>query len=159
MKLPASHERVLRFIKEQSLYALWLATYDFDPLAVLAHAGLESGWGQSRLAKEDKNLFGIKGYGKRYETTEYVNGAMKKVVSEFKSYRSYAECWMDYMDLIQRRFRPAWEARDKGILYFSALYTAGYATDPEYSSKLVKVHSFIRKVLEDYVKARANEEV
>ena len=39
------------------------AAFNLNPLAILAQAAFESGWGTSNLAKESRNYFGLTAYG------------------------------------------------------------------------------------------------
>ena len=39
------------------------AAFNLNPLAILAQAAFESGWGTSNLAKECRNYFGLTAYG------------------------------------------------------------------------------------------------
>ena len=45
--------------------------YQINPIVILAQAAIESGWGESVLAREHNNLFGITGYGPK---NEYLHG-------------------------------------------------------------------------------------
>ena len=71
----------------------------FLPL-IIAQGCLESAWGQSGLAQEGKNLFGIKGtYNGKYVlmwTTEYDNsGSPTRVKAKFRKYPSWYESLQD----------------------------------------------------------------
>lgn len=70
--------------------------YQINPIVILAQAAIESGWGESVLAKEHNNLFGITGYGPK---NEYWHGG-KVELSEgglcFRKYRSTRESIFDF---------------------------------------------------------------
>jgi hypothetical protein len=77
---------------------------------MLGQAGHETGWGKSEINKDGSNsfnLFGIKAgkgwTGKVAEvtTTEYINGAPRKVTAKFRAYDSYEESFRDYARLIK----------------------------------------------------------
>ena len=117
---------------------------------MLGQAGHETGWGKSEIRNKDGstsfNLFGIKAgsgwTGKVAEitTTEYINGAPRKVTAKFRAYDSYEDSFRDYAKLITEspRYEKAQETAKTGsaVAYASALQKAGYATDPEYARKL-----------------------
>ena len=112
---------------------------------VLAHAGLESGWGQSEIKRADGgpsyNLFGIKA-GKGWQgdvaqtlTTEYQYGLPVKKQEPFRIYGSYAESFDDYARLLERRYAGAIGQAD-ALAFSNGLQQAGYASDPRYGEKL-----------------------
>jgi len=115
---------------------------------MLGQAGHETGWGRSEITRADGspsyNLFGIKATsgwtGKVAEitTTEYVNGAAQKVVAKFRAYDSYEESMRDYARMITQspRYAQVSQQTDSAQAYASGLQKAGYATDPDYASKL-----------------------
>ena len=115
---------------------------------MLGQAGHETGWGKGEIRHKDGsnsfNLFGIKAgkgwTGKVAEvtTTEYINGAPRKVVAKFRAYDSYEDSFRDYARLINDnpRYEKAREKVGSAVAYATELQKAGYATDPEYASKL-----------------------
>ena len=118
---------------------------------MLGQAALESGWGRREILRADgtpsHNLFGIKATGgwkgkvAETMTTEYVNGVMEKKVEKFRAYDSYAESFRDYAQMLStnpRYQKVILNARDaKG--FAQGLQQAGYATDPNYAEKLMKI--------------------
>ena len=117
---------------------------------ILAQAALESGWGQRQIRRENGepsyNLFGVKASadwkGKVIEitTTEFENGAAKKVKARFRVYDSYLDALADYVGLLTRNPRYAAvtsaATAEQGA---QALQRAGYATDPDYARKLTSM--------------------
>lgn len=115
---------------------------------MLGQAGHETGWGRREITKADGsnsfNLFGIKAgagwTGKVAEitTTEYVNGTAQKTVAKFRAYDSYEDSFRDYARLISEspRYAQARQQTDSAYAYANGLQKAGYATDPDYASKL-----------------------
>lgn len=115
---------------------------------MLGQAGHETGWGRHEIKGRDGaqsfNLFGIKATagwkGKVAEvvTTEYVGGVAKKLVAKFRAYDSYADSFRDYARLITQspRYAQVSQQTDSAHAYASGLQKAGYATDPQYASKL-----------------------
>ncbi|ACM34542.1 MAG: flagellar assembly peptidoglycan hydrolase FlgJ [Diaphorobacter nitroreducens] len=115
---------------------------------MLGQAGHETGWGKGEIRHKDGsnsfNLFGIKAgkgwTGKVAEvtTTEYINGAPRKVVAKFRAYDSFEESFRDYARLINDnpRYEKAREKTHSAVAYATELQKAGYATDPQYAAKL-----------------------
>lgn len=118
---------------------------------IIGQAALESGWGRKEIRNADgstsHNLFGIKAgrgwSGPTVEamTTEYVNGAPRKVVEKFRAYGSYADAFRDYGKLIGNNPRYAQALRSGGDAdrFAGSIQAAGYATDPGYAGKLSRV--------------------
>jgi flagellar protein FlgJ len=129
-----------------------------SPDLVVAHAALESGWGQRPLRHADgrtsHNVFGIKATGAwrgdvvDSMTTEYVNGAEIKTVERFRAYRDYAGAFRDYADLIgnNRRYAGALGHGDDAVKFARGLVQGGYATDPRYAVKLSRIVAQIRGI-------------
>lgn len=118
---------------------------------MLGQAALESGWGKHEIVGTDgtrsNNLFGIKATagwnGKVVQavTTEYVNGVPQTKLEKFRAYDSYADSFRDYAKLL--RSNPRYEsvlANAQDINGFAqGLQKAGYATDPNYATKLMRI--------------------
>jgi flagellar protein FlgJ len=121
---------------------------------LLAQAALESGWGRREIRGADgaasHNLFGIKAgadwAGRVVEapTTEYVNGKAVKTVARFRADDSDAESFADNAKLIagSARYASVRGARDEASFAYG-LQRAGYATDPQYADKVMRVISGI----------------
>ena len=115
---------------------------------MLGQAGHETGWGKREIKNADGtnsfNLFGIKAGGSwkgkvaEITTTEYVNGDAKKQVAKFRAYDSYADAFRDYARLMSDspRYSKVMLSSNSAHDFASGLQRAGYATDPEYASKL-----------------------
>ncbi len=115
---------------------------------MLGQAGHETGWGRSEIRMADgspsHNLFGIKATGgwsgkvAEITTTEYVNGVAQKVVAKFRAYDSYEDSLRDYARLITEspRYAQVSQQTDSVQAWTTGLQRAGYATDPDYASKL-----------------------
>lgn len=117
---------------------------------LLGQAALESGWGKHEIRAADGsrsfNLFGIKagrnwnGLSVEVMTTEFVDGAPRKLLQKFRAYASYAEAFQDYTGLMQgdRRYAAVLKQSD-GAGFAQGLQRAGYATDPQYADKLTRI--------------------
>lgn len=118
---------------------------------MLGQAALETGWGRREIKTKDgsnsHNLFGIKATGgwkgkiAETTTTEYIDGVKQKRVEKFRAYASYADSFKDFANLIQKnpRYQSVMENVDSVNGYARALQNSGYATDPNYASKLASV--------------------
>lgn len=115
----------------------------------LAQGILESNWGKSGLATKGNNLFGIKGkYNGQsviMQTSEYVNGQWIKVDAEFRKYPSWNESVTDHTLLLvngtswnKDLYKKVINATDYKTAA-TELQRAGYATDPNYASSLIRV--------------------
>ena len=115
---------------------------------MIGQAGHETGWGRSEIRNADGstsfNLFGIKATagwkGKTTDitTTEYVDGEPRKMVQKFRAYDSYEDSFRDYARMITEspRYAKASQQTGSAQAYATELQRAGYATDPNYASKL-----------------------
>lgn len=135
---------------------------------IVAQAALESGWGQREIPTSDGtpsyNLFGIKAGGSwngpvtEITTTEFEQGAAKKVKAKFRVYGSYVEAIADYVKLLTNNPRYADVAAARSPEQAAhALQRAGYATDPQYASKLVSVIQQMKSAGEQAVKAYTHD--
>jgi len=118
---------------------------------MLAQAALESGWGQHVMRMPDgsssHNLFGLKAgsdwKGKVVEgiTTEFVDGVAHKVVQKFRAYDTPAQAFADYAALLSGspRYRSLLTPEIDAAGFAYGLQRAGYATDPRYAEKLLRV--------------------
>lgn len=148
----ASSEMQKDFLQRMAPHAVQASLETGVPTRlVLAQAALESGWGRREILLPDgstsHNLFGIKagsGWNGRVAevtTTEYRHGIPVKQDEKFRAYASYAEAFADYARLLRDNPRyaevilPGRGAEEAAY----ALQRAGYATDPDYAAKLVKV--------------------
>lgn len=123
-----------------------------EPKVLLAQAALETGWGKSVIKHKDgsssHNLFNIKAgsswNGKRANvaTLEFEKGMPRKQMSGFRSYDSYQESFDDYVRLVKNnpRYHQALKNVDNPGRYMLELQKAGYATDPHYADKVMRIY-------------------
>ncbi len=115
-----------------------------------AQAILETGWGQSvpvdkYSGKISYNLFGIKGSATAgsviSNTWEVYNGVSFRVDAEFRAYNNVNESWADHKSLLldRERYEPFREVMHDSTLGAWAIRRAGYATDPQYPIKLMRL--------------------
>ena len=121
-----------------------------SPNAILAIAALETGWGQSMLTDAvgdiNYNYFGIKAGNNdtqvtRNTTTEFVNGRAQKIQASFKSFNNAADAVRGFADFILEnpRYSTALQHASNPDNFLRELHKAGYATDPQYADKAIKV--------------------
>ena len=117
---------------------------------MVAQAALETGWGKNEIKRSDGspsfNVMGIKAGGSwsgpvaETVTTEYVNGVAQKTTEKFRAYSSYAEGFQDYAKLLMNNPRYAAMLEKQDAAGFArGLQQAGYATDPMYADKLMRI--------------------
>jgi flagellum-specific peptidoglycan hydrolase FlgJ len=143
---PVSETRVQQaFISEVASGAIAAQHRYGVPAAVtIAQAIDESGWGQSQLAAQDHNLFGIKGTGPAgsvpMPTQEYVNGQPVSTSASFRVYHNAAESIDDHGRLLARSgyYQHAMAERQHPDKFAAAL-TGVYATDPNYGANLISL--------------------
>ena len=122
--------------------------YGVPASVTLAQAILESAWGESELATKANALFGIKAstvpsphqsgtYTKA--TWEHVDGRDVTVTATFRAYRSWRESVLDHgLFLTGPRYAAAFKTSTPDE-FARAIWAAGYATDPNYPTKLAKL--------------------
>ena len=121
------------------------------PSITAAQAILESGWGSSELAKApNNNLFGIKdsedwhGVIVTVPTQEYLNGDYITVNAAFRKYASWNDSVVDHAKFFtstewrKNNYRKVVNETDYRIAA-QELKNAGYATDPNYPGKLIRL--------------------
>jgi flagellum-specific peptidoglycan hydrolase FlgJ len=118
---------------------------------ILAQSALESNWGRT---VKDNAYFGIKGKSPTGNSTTFsthevtLSGRRVNEFDEFRAYSNYGEAADDYASLIQRRFTAAFAFRNDPEKFAEAIAKQGYATDPQYASKLKAIiHSHIAPLL------------
>ena len=118
--------------------------YGIPAAVTIAQAIDESGWGQSQLATQDNNLFGIKGTGPAGSVTvptqEYENGQAITVNAPFRVYSDVAQSINDHSLLLATgsAYQQAMADRRSPDAFASDL-TGVYATDPNYGANLITI--------------------
>lgn len=122
-----------------------------DPAVLLAQAALETGWGRSIIPRADgsssHNLFNIKagirwsGESAGKSSLEYRDGVAERRRASFRAYDSFAESFNDYADFIlgSGRYDEALSRAESPSAYMHGLQKAGYATDPNYAAKVMRI--------------------
>ncbi|NVY97013.1 SH3 domain-containing protein [Lactobacillus sp. DCY120] len=136
----SEQQAFLAAIKEGALEG-W-RQYGILPSITAAQAILESYWGQSQLATDGHNLFGIKGQYEgqsiTYPTREYVNGKYITIQAQFRKYPDWASSIIDHGYFLNVNSRYANLIRETDYRRVAQLLSQdGYATDPNYAQSLI----------------------
>ena len=117
------------------------------PSICIAQSALETGWGTSNLMIKANAFFGIKAgktwKGKVYssKTAECYDGvSFTTITALFRAYDSLEDSVKDYFDLIcnNKRYSGAVGKTDAEAC-ITAIKAGGYATDPDYVSKIMNI--------------------
>jgi peptidoglycan hydrolase FlgJ len=122
-----------------------------DPRHLIAQAALETNWGRSlptdAAGRRSNNLFGMKasadwtGPTVTSATQEFQNGVASSTAAQFKAYSNPAESFQDYVSLLRNnpRYSAALNTGGDVRAFAAGLQRGGYATDPDYASKIAAV--------------------
>ena len=116
--------------------------YGVPASVTIAQAIEESAWGQSSLAAEYHNLFGIKGTGPAGSVTlptqEHENGSWVTIDAQFAVYRNDAESIAGHAELLATSgYYTRAMAECAYPDAFASSLTGVYATDPDYGANLI----------------------
>jgi len=130
------------------------------PQVAIMQSALESGNGNSTLAKKYNNHFGIKadaswkGKSVNLNTREVYSGQSVYEKANFRFYDSYEDSARDYVKFLKTHSRYT----NAGVFkaktpqeQIDAIKRAGYATDPNYASILKNMITKNIDLLDDYV--------
>lgn len=139
-------EEYIKKYKRSAIYSTYGSK--LFPSVVLAQGILESGNGNSKLARDYKNHFGIKAdsnwRGKivRLDTGEVFNGKNVVINDSFRVYNNSTSSFVDRNKFLLEnpRYKKA------GVFNVKTpedqarkLQSAGYATDPNYANKIINI--------------------
>ena len=125
--------------------------------AIVAQSALETGWGRHVMQRPDGSpawaLFGIKagsdwdGDTVTVTTLEIIDGEAVRERARFRAYSSPAEAVNDYVRFLSSRprYTEALQAGSDAAAFARGLQRAGYATDPEYASKIERLVVTVRQ--------------
>lgn len=125
--------------------------------AIIAQAALESGYGRSLLTRQYNNFFGIKagsnwtGDTVTLNTEEVINGQTVTVSAKFRAYPTAEAGFAGYGQFIHANSRYAAALNFPGdpAKYITAIFNAGYATDPNYVSKNISIQQAVIKYIKE----------
>ncbi|WP_030443013.1 sporangiospore maturation cell wall hydrolase GsmA [Actinoplanes subtropicus] len=123
--------------------------YGVPASVTIAQAILESGWGRSSLSVTDSNYFGIKCQNGRYgdlaqgchvyNTSECdKTGKCFATTASFRIYATMANSFRDHGNFLRvnSRYKPAFGYTRDANKFIWQVWKAGYATDPNYYTKI-----------------------
>ncbi|MCG3726815.1 flagellar assembly peptidoglycan hydrolase FlgJ [Vibrio cincinnatiensis] len=143
------------FVSSLKPYADKVAkTLGIDASLLLAQAALETGWGKKMVANargSSNNLFNIKAdrswQGERVttQTLEYHDQTPVMENAAFRSYATFQESFADYARFLARnpRYQTALQHGGDNEAFIRGIHQAGYATDPQYADKVLRVKAQI----------------
>ncbi len=107
----------------------------------LAQGLLESNAGESRLATENKNHFGIKCFSRKCKKGHCTNHSDDTHKDFFRNYDSAWESYRAHSKFLQKdRYKHLKSLGTKDYKgWAKGLSEAGYATDPKYADKLIRI--------------------
>lgn len=125
----------------QSLAAKEMNTYGIPSSITLAQGLLESNIGDSRLARENNNHFGIKCFSKRCEKGHCTNFNDDHHKDFFRKFSTVEESYTAHSQLLQKdRYQKLFRLKKSDYKGWArGLKKAGYATDPQYAEKLIRI--------------------
>ena len=126
------------------------------PEVLIAQSALETGWGQKMVkgagGGSSNNLFNIKA-DKRWQgdkalvsTLEFEQGIAVQQKADFRVYEDIKQSFDDFVSFISTgpRYQEALKKAANPNEFIKALQDAGYATDPHYADKVIKVMESIK---------------
>ncbi|MBO4444900.1 MAG: glucosaminidase domain-containing protein [Bacteroidaceae bacterium] len=136
----AQNAQYVKYVRQYKDLAIeQMKKYNIPASITLAQALLESGAGQSELARESNNHFGIKCH----------NWSGKKVYHDddasddcFRVYKSVRDSYEDHSIFLStsQRYRPLFKLKNTDYVgWAQGLKLAGYATNPSYADRLINI--------------------
>ncbi|KUI98394.1 flagellar assembly peptidoglycan hydrolase FlgJ [Vibrio sp. MEBiC08052] len=150
---PESFIQTLKPYAEKAARALGI-----DASVLLAQAALETGWGTKVVANargSSHNLFNIKadrswqGGKMATQTLEYYDQTPVVEKASFRSYDSYQDSFDDYVNFLKKNPRYITALNNhqgNPTSFIEGIHQAGYATDPDYADKVLRVRSQIQQM-------------
>jgi flagellum-specific peptidoglycan hydrolase FlgJ len=134
------------------------ALHPFPQMAA-CEAALESNWGNSILARDASNLFGMKQHAHyifgtmNLPTREFENGEWIQVTAHWVKYPDWATCFRDRLSTLQRlsnafpHYKAALDAPDAQTFVNEVSKT--WSTDPKRAQKVISIY-------QEYLTAKEN---
>ncbi|NOH94752.1 flagellar assembly peptidoglycan hydrolase FlgJ [Vibrio sp. AIC-3] len=154
-KQPVSLDSPESFVTSMKPYAEKAASaLGVDSSLLLAQAALETGWG-SKMVKNSlgnsNNLFNIKadrswkGDKVATQTLEFHGKTAVKESASFRSYSNFEDSFNDYVKFLNEnpRYETALQHQGNSENFIKGIHQAGYATDPNYADKVLRVKAKI----------------
>lgn len=134
--------------------------FRINPVVILAQAAIESGWGQSTLAVEHHNYFGITAYGRPNVWWKGEGIELGAHSLRFRVYDSPADSFMDYARLVRSAYPFAADASNDAKTFARKISQSKYISEVNgdnraaYQALLVKIskkskNNFIHDTFQD----------
>ncbi|MCP3699992.1 MAG: flagellar assembly peptidoglycan hydrolase FlgJ [Aliivibrio sp.] len=148
---PQKFDSPQQFVKTMKPYAEKAAkALGIDSNVLIAQAALETGWGKKVIQNSvdsSHNLFNIKadrswqGDKIAKNTLEYHDNIAVTENAAFRSYNNYEESFSDFVRFLNQnpRYERALQQTESSESFIKGIHSAGYATDPNYTSKVMSV--------------------
>lgn len=143
------YENKEEFVKMLASHSSLAKEYNIFPEVMMGQAILESGWGKSDLAKNNKNLFGVKvpdsekgqGKGVVYKTNEEIKGKNIIIKDEFRKFDTYEQSIRQYLSLLSGRYYSSFGVNTAKNYkeQIQRIKDAGYATASNYVDSVLNV--------------------
>ncbi|OBS93775.1 flagellar rod assembly protein/muramidase FlgJ [Vibrio tasmaniensis] len=155
VKQPASFDSPESFVASMKPYAEKAASaLGVDSSLLLAQAALETGWGSKMIKNSlgnSNNLFNIKadrswkGDKVATQTLEFHGKTAVKESASFRSYSNFEDSFNDYVKFLNEnpRYETALQHQGNSENFIKGIHQAGYATDPNYADKVLRVKAKI----------------
>ena len=140
------------FIQRMWQFAKKAATeIGLNPSVMIAQSALETGWGKHIIKDKNGdssfNLFNVKahrdwnGAKAAQSTLEFEDGVAVRRVEPFRVYQDFTESFSDFVNFLRsnRRYEDALNKTKDEEQFLQELQSAGYATDPNYASKILTI--------------------
>ncbi|MCL1125453.1 flagellar assembly peptidoglycan hydrolase FlgJ [Shewanella surugensis] len=126
---------------------------------LIAQSALETGWGQKIIHTQEgvnsHNFFNIKvgkgwqGNSAEVDTLEFEQGKTVKQKAQFRVYDDIKQSFNDFVGLLTQgeRYQAAMKQAQDPQAFMQGLQVAGYATDPQYAKKVLRVMQSITQDL------------
>lgn len=122
-----------------------------NPAVMVAQSALETGWGKHIIKDKNGgssfNLFNVKAHrdwsGEKaaQSTLEFEQGVAVRKVEPFRVYNNFTEAFDDFVNFLKSnpRYEDALKQTSDSEQFLQNLQKAGYATDPNYSDKIIGI--------------------
>ena len=126
--------------------------FRINPAVILAQAAIESGWGQSDLASEHHNYFGLTAYGRSNVWWKGASIELGAHSLRFRTYDSPGDSFMDYARLIRHAYTPAADVSNNPQAFARSISYSRYISEvngdnrEDYRILLIKLCRQIEKI-------------
>lgn len=139
--------------------------YRINPVVILAQAAIESGWGESLLAREHSNLFGLTGYGPKNEYWHGCKVELNEGGLSFRKYGSTRDSIFDFTRLIRTAYPSAAAVSNKPTGYASEIAYSRYISEVNgdnraaYRKMLCSIAASLKHLIDQYLLDRYNQTI